>query len=706
MNIAHATLLPRGRGVFPKLLFLLMTFFVMASFPLQAQTGTVSGTVSSETNEPLAGASIGTKHSGKNVMADANGKFSIAVAAGDTLVITFSGYSTQEIAVGENTIVNVKLKEDAKMLEEVSIGYQRLRKGDLTGAISSVKSKELNLSSPTLSQALVGKVAGVQVAQVSGAPYGGTKIRVRGIGSVNASSEPLYVVDGYPVGGNSSQGPGNSTNATNGYNPGTSGNDVFINPDDIESIEVLKDAASAAIYGSRAAAGVILITTKRGKQGKGKLNYDYMAGINQLAKKVDLLDGYGFAQLFVDGRNGAYKDQIIAKGLTWNDAYFSDDNAARIARLGSNPGNITIIKALYDFPPQTVLQPQYNTDWQDELYHNALMQRHNVSFSGGNNNTRYLISGGYQDQDGILIHTFQKRINLRANIDADISPKLKVSSSMFVTDINNREVQEGRFNQGPILGALVYMPIFPVYNPDGSYALGNASIPIDTYNYSFQGIENPVALADRVKITRKGTRGTYNANATYEFFPGFTGKVNIGAQTYNEKYEYYYPTNLSSGANPPGSPTAIRAANTSAQTVSLLDKLAEFTLAYKKKIGRGDLNVLAGYSAQESTSDIVSVGANGLSNDLIQEVTAKGADATNFYLNGGTGKAVTTLVSYLARAIYSYDNKYYLTASFRADASSRFGPENRWGKFLLYSAGWNLSNEKFYGDWLGAGSTH
>lgn len=705
MNIAHATLLPRGRGVFPKLLFLLMTLFVMASFPVLAQTGTVTGTVSSEANEPLAGASIGTKHSGKNVMADANGKFSIAVAAGDTLVITFSGYSTREIAVGENTVVNVKLKEDAKMLEEVSIGYQRLRKGDLTGAISSVKSKELNLSSPTLSQALVGKVAGVQVAQVSGAPYGGTKIRVRGIGSVNASSEPLYVIDGYPVGGNSSQGPGNSTNATNGYNPGTSGNDVFINPDDIESIEVLKDAASAAIYGSRAAAGVILITTKRGKQGKGKLNYDYMAGINQLAKKVDLLDGYGFAQLFVDGRNGAYKDQIIAKGLTWNDAYFSDDNAARIARLGSNPGNITIIKALYDFPSQTVLQPQYNTDWQDELYHNALMQRHNVSFSGGNNNTRYLISGGYQDQDGILIHTFQKRINLRANIDADISPKLKVSSNMFVTDINNREVQEGRFNQGPILGALVYMPIFPVYNPDGSYALGNASIPIDTYNYSFQGIENPVALADRVKITRKGTRGTYNANATYEFFPGFTGKVNIGAQTYNEKYEYYYPTNLSSGANPPGSPTAIRAANTSAQTVSLLDKLAEFTLAYKKKIGRGDLNVLAGYSAQESTSDIVSVGANGLSNDLIQEVTAKGADATNFYLNGGTGKAVTTLVSYLARAIYSYDNKYYLTASFRADASSRFGPENRWGKFPSVSAGWNLSNEKFYGDWLGAGST-
>lgn len=704
-KVAHAIPLSRNRGVLPKLLFLLMTVLVILSCPVQAQTGTVSGTITSESNEPLQGASVLAKKSGKAVMTDAKGQFTVAVAANEVLVITYAGYAAQEIVVGEQTVVNVKLKEDAKMLEEVSIGYQRLRKSDLTGAVSSVKAKELNLTTPTLSQALVGKVAGVQVAQVSGAPYGGTKIRVRGIGSVNASSEPLYVIDGYPVGGNVSQGPGNGTNATNGYNPSTSGNDVFINPDDIESIEILKDAASAAIYGSRAAAGVVLITTKRGKQGKGRLNYDYMAGINQLAKKVDMLDSYGFAQLFVDGRNGAYKDQIIAKGITWNDAYFSDDNAARIARLGSNPGNITIIKSLYDFPTQTVLKPQYNTDWQDELYRNALMQRHNVSFSGGNNNTRYLVSGGYQDQDGILKFTYQKRINLRANIDADVTPKLKVSSSMFVTDINNREVQEGRFHQGPILGALVYMPIFPVYNPDGSYALGNAAIPIDGYNYAFQGIENPVALADRVKITRKGTRGTYNANATYEFFPGFSGKVNIGAQTYNEKYEYYYPTNLSSGANPPGSPTAIRAANTSAQTITMLDKLAEFTLNYKKKLGKGDLNVLAGYTAQESTSDIVSVGANGLSNDLIQEITARGADATNFYLNSGTGKSVTTLVSYLARAIYSYDNKYYVTASFRADASSRFGPENRWGKFPSVSAGWNLSNEKFYDDWLGAGSS-
>ncbi|WP_245999720.1 SusC/RagA family TonB-linked outer membrane protein [Paraflavitalea soli] len=706
MKIAHAIPLSRDKGVFPKLLLLLMTLFGMASLPLQAQTGAVSGTVSSETNEPLAGASISATRSGKTVVADAKGKFSLDIAAGDTLVVSYAGYTTGKIAVGDKTVMTIRLKEEAKMLEEVSIGYQRLRKSDLTGAVSSVKSKELNLSSPTLSQALVGKVAGVQVSQVSGAPYSGTKIRVRGIGSINASSEPLYVVDGYPVGGTISSGPGNGGNGTNGYNPATSGNDIFINPDDIESIEILKDAASAAIYGSRAAGGVVLITTKRGRQGKGTLAYDYQVGVNQLAKKVDMLDAYEFAQLFVDGRNGAYKDQIIAQGIPWNDAYYSDDNAARIARLGSNPGNITIIKSLYDFQNQKVLQPQYNTDWQDALYRNALVQRHNFSFSGGNNGTRYMISGGYQDQPGIIVSTFQKRINLRANIDADVTKKLKVSSSMFVTNTNNREVQEGRFNNGPILGALVYMPFFPLYNPDGSLALGAASTPIDGYTYAFQGIENPVALAQRVNITRKGTRGTFNTSATYEFIPGLSGKVNIGAQTYNEKYEYYYPTNLSSGANPPGSPQAIAAANASAQTLTTLDKLAEFTLTYKKKLGKGDLNVLAGYTAQETNTDVLSVTAKGFSNDLVPELTAGGANAADFGLNKGvTGKTTTTLVSYLARAIYSYDNKYYLTGSFRTDGSSRFGPQNRWGNFPSISAGWNLSNEKFYDSWLGEGST-
>jgi TonB-dependent SusC/RagA subfamily outer membrane receptor len=199
--------------------------------------------------------------------------------------------------VAGNAPLNITLKQDALMLNEVvAVGYQTMRKSDLTGAISSVKAKELNLTTPTVGQALVGKVAGVQIAQVSGAPYVGTKIRVRGVGSVNASSDPLYVIDGYPA-----------------------GNDVFINPNDIESIDIFKDAASAAIYGSRAAGGVVLITTKRGKEGKGKLEYEYQFGVHQLSKKVDLLNSSEFAQLMIDGRNGSYRDLMVnaeKRGMT------------------------------------------------------------------------------------------------------------------------------------------------------------------------------------------------------------------------------------------------------------------------------------------------------------------------------------------------------------------------------------------------------
>ncbi len=304
------------------------------------------------------------KNEKKGTSTDANGRYSLEVDKGAVLIISHLGFIQQEVIADQPTI-NIKLKEDMKQLEEISIGYQRLRKSDVTGSISSVKASELNLSTPTLSQALVGKVSGVQVSQVSGAPYSGTKIRVRGIGSINASSEPLYVIDGYAVGGNIGSGPGNGGASTSGYNPATAGNDIFVNPDDIESIEILKDAASAAIYGSRASGGVVLITTKRGKLGKGKFEYDYQVGLNQLAKKVKMMNATEFAQLFIDGRNNNYHDVLVAKGVTWNDAFYSDDNATRTAKGGGASSNI--LKSIYDFTTQKLIPPTINTDWQDAL---------------------------------------------------------------------------------------------------------------------------------------------------------------------------------------------------------------------------------------------------------------------------------------------------------------------------------------------------
>jgi TonB-dependent starch-binding outer membrane protein SusC len=640
----------------------------------------VSGRVVDEAGEPLIGVTVLEKGSSRGTVTNETGTFSLNTEPGATLVFSFVGFIAQEIPVSDRSVINVTLVQDALMLNEVvAVGYQTLRKSDLTGAVSSVKAKELNLTTPTIGQALVGKVAGVQVSQVSGAPYNTTKIRVRGVGSVNASSDPLYVIDGYPA-----------------------GNDIFINPNDIESIDILKDAASAAIYGSRAAGGVVLITTKRGKEGKGRLEYDYQFGMNQLSKKVKLMNSAEYTQLFIDARNGTYRDLLVNAGKPFTTANYSDDNATRIKNVG-NAGSVSIPASLYDFASQKALPQQYDTDWQDELYQNALVQRHNLSFTGGKNGVRYALSGGYLDQPGILLGTSQQRLNFRTNLDADLSKNLKVGANLAVTSNTNKEVQEGRFNQGPILGALIYMPIFKAYNEDGTLAKNEAAAL--SSGFGFQSIENPVALATETHINRRGLRGTYNGFATYEILPDLNFKVNLGMQTYTEKYEFYRPTSLSSGANPPGSPQAVAAAFAESQMLTQVDQLAEFTLNYRKQFGLHSLDALAGYTAQKNTRDVLAVRANGFQNDRIEEITAKGADATNFSMLNGTGKTDWTLLSYLARAVYNYDNRYYLTASFRTDGSSRFGPNNRWGNFPSVSAGWNISNESFYADRFGKSTT-
>ncbi len=658
---------------------------------MQSQPKTVSGLVTDENNQPLPGVSVYDKNNRAHGTAtDANGKYTIAVAQGTTLVFSFVGYLPYEAAVGSSGAINVKLKPQANLLNEVvAIGYQSIRKSDVTGAISSVKANELNLSAPTLGQALVGKVAGVTVSQTDGAPYQGTKIRVRGIGSFNASSDPLYVIDGYPA-----------------------GNDVYINPDDIASIDILKDAASASIYGSRASGGVVIITTKHGKDGKGKFEYDVQTGIDQLAHKVKLLNADQYAQLVIDGRNNTYHDLWVNAGHTWNDAMYSDANATRVTNVG-NAASVQIPTDIYNFATQSLIHQTVNTDWQDELYHNAFYQKHNLSFSGGSGGIHYFISGAYQNQDGIIHTTGQERYNFRTNVDGDVSKRLHVGANISYTQNYNKEVQEGRFDHGPILGALIYMPYFPAYNADGSLATNAAASQSPLYGY--QSIENPVALAERTKITRKGYRSTYNATASYLILPGFSAKVNLGTQTYNEKYDYYLPTSLSSGANPPGSAASILAANAVAQTISQLDRLGEFTLNYNKQFGKHHIDALAGYTAQKTSSDVLSVLARGFQNDNVEEITAKGAAASNFTLiqPGGTipagatptGKSAYTLLSYLGRINYNYAGKYFLTGSFRADGSSRFGPDNKYGYFPSVAGGWTLSEEPFYHDFLGEQST-
>lgn len=663
------------------LLFLLLLFPTSSLMAGYQQQQVIMGTVTDVNNEPVIGANIFEKGTTNGTVSDINGNFSLEISnRNNSLEVSFIGYVTQEIPIGENKHFNIVLLEDVQSLDElVVVGYQTLRKTDLTGAISSVRANELNLTTPSMGQSLVGKVSGVQISQISGAPYVGTKIRVRGTASINASSDPLYVIDGYP-----------------------SNEDIFINPNDIESIEVLKDAASAAIYGSRAAGGVVLITTKRGKQGKTRVNYDYQFTVNQLEKKVDMMNSMEFAELVVDARNKNYKDLMLNRGKEWNDAYFADTNEKRAERLGSSQSGANIPVFLYDFDKQQIITPEYDTDWQDELYRNAPMHRHNLSVSGGSEKVKFQISGGYQDQEGIIITTGQKRLNLRSNVDVDVNDRFKVGANFATTSTWNREVREGRFNQGPILGALVYAPIFKAYNEDGSYA----KTEMASYQslYGFQSIENPLALAAETKINRNTARNTYNIFGTFEIIDNLFAKANLGTYNYNEKYEFYQPTSLSSGANPPYSAQSQADAYSLAKTTGVRDYLGEFTLNYSKDFEDNHINGVLGYSLQQHESDVIEVRGSGYQDDHIPEVTGHGADPSNIQLTSATGKSLWTMISYFARVNYNYQNKYYLTGSFRGDASSLFGPKNRWAYFPSVSLAWNISNEEFYHDLFDGGS--
>ena len=642
--------------------------------------GQVTGIVKDVHGEPIVGASVVEKGTHNAVVTDVDGKFSLKmVGKGNEIEVSYIGFTTQTIKATGKMVIT--LQEDQHSLQElVVVGYQSMRKTDVVGAVASVKAGELNTSTNSIGESLVGKVAGVQIAQVSGAPYKSTKIRVRGTASINASSDPLYVIDGYPSSG-----------------------DLLLDPEDIASIEVLKDAASAAIYGSRAAGGVVIITTKRGQSGKAKVGYDFQLGVNSLAKKVKLLNSSQFADLVVDGRNNYYKRLLISKGIAWDDSYYGDTNAQRAQRLGSSNNAVNIPEFLYDFDKQEVITPQYDTDWQDELYRTAISQRHHITVNGGSDKVRYDLSGSFMDLAGIVRTSQQRRLNFRGNIDAKINDHLSVGANFSHVSNWNREIDEGRFDHGPILGALIYAPIFRCYDDNGNLVKGEMA----SYSsqYGFQQIENPVALAEETKIRRSGDRNTYNFNVAYEPLKDLTLKANLGMYTYYEKYEYYRPTSLSTGAYQPGSPQAQAAAYDISTSAHTNDYLGEFTANYNHSwSGVHNFSGVAGYSIQKHEYDILGVKGTGYEDDHIEEITGHGADPSDLSLYD-TSKSNWAMLSYFTRLNYNYRSTYYLTASFRSDGSSLFGPKNRWGYFPSVSLAWTVSNEPFYNSLFGNKST-
>lgn len=568
---------------------------------------TVTGTVTDEKGEPLIGASVRVKDKQIGVMTDANGKFSLDVESNATLVVSYTGYITREIPVAGQTAINIKLLIAVSNLNEiVVVGYGSQKKGDITGAISVVSGKALE-SRPNsqFGNLIEGKTAGVQVLSSSGKPSDGFSIRIRGTSSINSNSEPLYVVDGVPVSDTRS-----------------------LNPADIESISILKDASSAAIYGAQGANGVVLITTKKGKAGRPIVQFDSYAGSETIPKRLSVLN--------------------------------ADQYKALMTEMGMNTDWSQYIA---------------NTNWQDEIFQHGRSQNYQISFSGRTEKTGYYVSGGWMGQMGAVRSSEMDRGTFRVNLDQKVENWLKVGANVAYTryhDVglnDNQQVNSG----GVILGALTTPPDIGVYNPDGTF----------TRN-PFQDWENPLASTDGVKQGYVEQRILGNMFSEINFIPELKWRTNIGLDNSNSIYHSFRdPFHTDQGRSNQG---------ISDYTTGLTNYwIVENTLTYTKTIKKHSFSALGAVVFQKTNWENSAIERRGFTGDAV--ITPDGGSTVSTASANISAKANQ---SYLSRVTYDYDSRYLLTANFRADNSSNFGPGHRWGYFPSFSAGWRISNEKFF----------
>jgi TonB-linked SusC/RagA family outer membrane protein len=656
----------------PALLFIL--FFATLQSYAQA---VLSGTVTDAANgEALAGATVQVKGTNVGATSDARGQYRLSVPAGGTvLVFSFIGYQPAEVTIGNRSVIDSKLTATDNVLSEVVVvGYGVQNRRDVTTAIGSVRARDLaNQPVTSFDQAIAAKIAGVQVLQTSGAPGAALSVRVRGVGSISAGNDPLYVIDGIPLsrdtkfatGGTNTQFPDNPINVLS-----------TINTDDIESIEVLKDASAAAIYGSRGSNGVVLLTTKRGKEGKTIINYDAYVGSQQVTKKLDLLNAYEYATLNAEGRNNAYLDRNPTGKIT-------DPTSVREKGVGA-PSTV--------IPPEIVpylngQQGLTNTDWQDAIFRTAPIQNHTLSISGGKDNVKFYVSGNYMDQRGVVINSGFKRYSARANVDIK-SGRLTVGANLNPTYAKHDLIK----SEGPYLGegviglAVQIPPIWPVYNTDGSYNFqGNG------WGYGTTSLLNPVALANEISDKLSQIRLLGNVYAQYEITKGLSYRLNLGSDVNSFQRDYFRPSVLEiRDSKGPSVPTGFSRAQ------QYVNWLVENTLNYNRSFGPHTFSGLAGFTAQKDRRTGNELTATNFPNDLVQTLNA------GQVTSGSSDVQEWSLLSYLGRVQYDYDGKYLLSAAIRADGSSRFGANNRYGYFPSVSAGWNVAQESFLkgNNWL------
>ena len=609
-----------------------------------AQPLQVTGVVTSATdNSPLPGVNIIEKGTQNGTVTDVNGRYTITPGNPDAvLVFSFIGFLTEEIGVVGKTFIDVGLVEDIRSLEEVVVvGYGVARKSDLTTASISVTSEDIkNNIGANIDQALQGRAAGVTAVYTSGQPGSSMSIRIRGQGTLRAqASEPLYVIDGVPVQNVSQSGHdvGLGDALGNGSIQTFSGLSS-INPNDILSMEILKDASATSIYGSRGANGVVLITTKSGKSGEAKFSYEGLYGVQKQVSRLDLMNLREFAQYNAD---------------------WASETSGRDPRL--------------EYQDPSLLGE--GTDWQNELFRTAPMQSHQLSAQGGTDKATYYVSGGYFQQEGTLVGTDFNRFSARVNLDANLKKWLKLGSRiLYARTTDNLTLNNS--TEGIISVALRTTPDVPVKNIDGSWA-----------GLQYEGapsVINPIAKAlDETNILKKND---LNANfyADVTFFKGLVLRSEIGGNIGISNAYHFIPTYQYG--------SLVNSTNTSSRQYNqnYFWQVKNY-LTYSGRIGLHNYTLMAGQEASEYLWEYLRGTSNGLTSNDIEEPGL--GQPTSMTIGSGHGSG--SLASFFARANYAYNEKYYLTYTFRYDGSSNFGPENRWAPFHAVSASWRVTSESF-----------
>ncbi|MDR1119737.1 MAG: TonB-dependent receptor [Dysgonamonadaceae bacterium] len=617
-------------------LFILMTSVIVAHATAQVK---ISGKVNDEAGEALIGASVIEQGTSNGTVADRNGNFTLTVANSATVKISYTGYEIATVKVSPGTTnYHVVLKEDQKVLDEVVVvGYGTVKKSDLTGSVVSISSERMKESIITnLDQALQGRVAGVQLQANSGAPGAANSIRIRGASSVNNSNEPLYVIDGIPVSGSGAASTANfewggGSGGQNAVNPLAS-----IAPSDIVSIDVLKDASATAIYGSAGANGVIIVTTKRGEKGKTAVTYDGYVALQTHAKKLDVMNLRDFA---------AYQMQLYNEGFLPNvDATYVDPSI-----LGEG------------------------TDWQDAVTRNAWMQNHNLSLTGGIDNTNYALSLGYTGQDGVILNSDFERYTGRLNLDHQYNKYFKMGGSLSYSQTSENIINNDGIN-GIVFQSLMMRPDVPVYDLNGNYAN-----PETTEQGS--SIFNPVAMATEVTNNLKRQRVMGNVYGQINMLDNLNYRTEFGFDNQN---------NTQLGFRPNYDYGQFRNAMIMSREEHNMYWLWKNLVNYDLKIDKHTVNLMVGNETSRSEWDGTQLIKDHLSSNDIKVIGADGA-----FLSNNAWKGAIAKVSFFGRANYNYANRYLLTATMRADGSSRFGVNNRWGYFPSFAAAWRFSNESF-----------